>query len=264
MSSLFPKGVSARGTDTVSKYELHFFNALYNLTPDKLSKFACDSTTETRRRKAGLYHSAYISYSRNIGPDSTKDMLISTHIDKRWDSISVMPELDFDFQERQMMNIHQALIYGLVHQAISYRSFSLAAGNKKVYKYQNSDERYVDMIVSNGTLCDEFYEILDSLYISSAIVGDIGVIRDKKRNRDDRPQLQLQGHPLCQDLAPRPNRGRPRRANQPVDIRPAYYNSLPTHPLHGRSFPMSTTPSSERSGTSRPSGRTRRMYASML
>lgn len=181
ISELIPKGAAV---DTISRYELHFFNALYNLTPDKLSKFAARSETETGVNEAGLYHNAYINYSQNIGPDSTKNSCISTHIDKRWDSLSAMPELDFGFQKDQMMKTHQALIYGLVHRAIASRHISTAAGGKKVYKYENSDERYVNMVVSNGTLCDEFYEILDSLYISPALVKDMDVIKEKKRARD--------------------------------------------------------------------------------
>ena len=227
MSTLFPKGVSATGCDSISRYELHFFNALYNMTPDKLSKFACASVTETVRRKAGLYHNAYLTYSRNIGPDSTKDMLISTHIDKRWDSISVMPELDFEFQARQMMNIHQAMIYGLVHRAITYRPFSLAAGGKKVYKYQASDERYTDMIVSNGTLCDEFYEILDSLYISSALVCDVSVIKDMKRKRDYVRNSNYGDTAFAKDLSTFQIEAVHEGPTSLFEIPLAYYNSLP-------------------------------------
>lgn len=181
MGDLLPNGDAV---DTVSRYELHFFNAMYNLTPDKLNKFAAANKTETRDRNAGLYHKAYTEYAKHIGPDSTKNMMISTHIDKRWDSIAVMPELDFGYQERQVMKIHQAMIYGLIFNAITFRKLSTAYGGKRVYKYENSEERYLDLIVSNGTLCDEFYEILDSLYISSAIVGDIEVITGKKHAKD--------------------------------------------------------------------------------
>ncbi len=185
MSTLIPQHTSANAVDTISRYEMHFFNALYNLTPDKLDKFASADKSETHVKNAGLYHNAYINYSRLIGPDSTKGATISNHIDKRWDSVAVMPELDFDFQKKQIMRIHQALIYGLIHRAITYRNLSNAAEGKRVYKYENSDERYQDLIVSNGTLCDEFYEILDALYISSSIVEDIDVICRKKRLRDE-------------------------------------------------------------------------------
>ena len=174
----------AIATDTISRYEMHFFNALYNLTPDKLDKFACAKATETHTKNSGLYHHAYQNYARLIGPDSTKGATISTHIDKRWDSVAVLPELDFGFQNAQVMRIHQALIYALIYRAITYRTLSQAAEGKRVYKYENSDERYIDLVVSNGTLCDEFYEILDALYISASIVEDIDVIRNKKRVRD--------------------------------------------------------------------------------
>lgn len=184
MDTLLPKDLNGNAVDTVSRYEIHFFNALYNLTPNKLDKFASPDKSETRTKNAGLYHNAYVNYSRAIGPDSTKGSIISTHIDKRWDSVAVMPEIDFEYQDEQIMRIHQALIYGLIYHAISYRNLSNASGGKKVYKYENSDERYVDLIVSNGTLCDEFYEILDALYVSASIVEDMDIIRKKKRARD--------------------------------------------------------------------------------
>ena len=184
MGEMFAKGVSAEACDTVSKYEIHFFNALYNLTPDKLNKFASPVKSETRMKNAGLYHNAYMSYAKHLGPDSTKNMMISTHIDKRWDSIASMPELDFDFMSKQMMKIHQSLIYALVYGAIKQKNLSAAAGGKKVFRYENASEKTQDLIVSNGTLCDEFYEILDSLYIDASVVEDIHLIRKHKMERD--------------------------------------------------------------------------------
>ncbi|MBQ1826872.1 MAG: hypothetical protein II126_02770, partial [Erysipelotrichaceae bacterium] len=184
MDTLFAKGTSAVATDTVSKYEMHFFIALYNLTPDKLAKFACPTTTETHSKDAGLYHNAYTSYGKNIGPDSTKNMVISTHIDKRWDSIAFMPEMDLKYQEQKLMKIHQALVYAMIYGAVRFRKYSNASGGKMVYRYEDSEERISELIVSNGTLCDEFYEILDSMYIDAALVEDIEVIKEKRRDRD--------------------------------------------------------------------------------
>lgn len=181
VTELMPKG---NAVDSISRYEIRFFNALYNLTPDKLNKFAAPQQTETTKKRGGLYHNAYATYARDIGPDSTKGSKISTHIDKRWDSIAVMPELDFTHQAKEMMKIHQAVIYGLVYNAIQYRKLSALAGGKMVYKYQNSDERYVNLIVSNNTPCDEFYEIFDSMYLSSFIVSDMEIIKAKKSYKD--------------------------------------------------------------------------------
>ncbi len=180
MADLLPNGMSV---NTISKYEIHFFNALYNLTPDKLSKFAAPVCCETGDKEGGLYHMAYHRYSQNIGPDSAKSMSISTHIDKRWDSIAVMPELDFRYAKQMTTRIHQALIYGLLLGAIQYRELSQIA-DRKVYRYENSGERIMDLVVSNGTPCDQFYEVLDALYINPAAVKDAMRIKEHKRQKD--------------------------------------------------------------------------------
>jgi hypothetical protein len=224
MTDLITKGDAV---DTVSRYELHFFNALYNLTPDKLKKFACPTDRETGVKNAGLYHNAYTSYSKQIGPDSTKNMMISTHIDKRWDSIAAMPALDFSFQKRQMMKVHQAMVYGLVHGAIIHKYLSPAAGGKKVYKYENSEERDVDMVVSNGTLCDEFYEILDALYISSAIVEDMEIIKDKKRARDKVRKSNYVDTAFAKEVSEFNLEALHEGQTSLLEIPMAYYNSLP-------------------------------------
>ncbi len=224
IDELIPKG---EGVDTISRYELHFFNALYNLTPDKLNKFASPLKTETGGKNAGLYHNAYTSYSKQIGPDSTKSMLISTHIDKRWDAISVMPEMDFDYQEQRMMRIHRAMIYGLIHRAIQHVKLSAAAKGKKVYKYENSDERTVEMVVSNGTLCDEFFEILDALYINSAMVEDIYLIRAKKRQRDLVRNSNYVNTTFAKDLKSFQLDSFHEGPTSLFEIPLAYYNSLP-------------------------------------
>lgn len=49
---------------------------------------------------------------------------------------------------------------------------------------ENSDERLVEMIVSNGTACDEFYEVLDHFYISGESVQEVNKIVEKKREKD--------------------------------------------------------------------------------
>ncbi len=184
VSKLIPNGSAV---DTVSRYELHFFNALYNLTPDKLSKFAAARSSETGSRPAGLYHNAYVTYAKKIGADSRKSMVSTTHIDKRWDSVSVMPELDFDYQNRYVMKLHKALVYALVHKMITRKHLAkntCSTSDKLVYRYENTDERFVDMIVSNGTLCDEFYEVLDALYVSPSIVENIEANKDLRCAKD--------------------------------------------------------------------------------
>ena len=227
MSDLLPKG---KPVDSISRYELHFFNALYNLTPNKLSKFSSPDKAETREKNAGLYQNAYMTYARNIGPDSTKNASISTHIDKRWDSLAVMPEMDLAYQEKRVMKTHQALIYGLIHRAITYKLYSgspIVKNSPKVYKYENSDERYVDLLVSNGTLCDEFYEILNSLYISPSIVEDIDIIKAKKRAADETRNSNYQNTTFAKDLEEFNIEVMHEGKTSLLEIPVAYFNSLP-------------------------------------
>ncbi len=198
VKDLMPNG---EAVDTVSKYEIHFYNALYNLTPNKLKKFAAPFETETGKKASGTYHKAYTEYSRLIGPDSTKNAAISTHIDKSWDSIKSMPELDFDYQQQVIKKVHKAFVYGLIHHAIQQRPLSAVANGKKVFLYRDSDNRDVELQVSNGTLCDEFYEVLDALYINSKVVEDINLIKNRKRAMSEAKNCNYESTEFFRDMA---------------------------------------------------------------
>ena len=198
VKDLIPNG---EPVDTVSKYQIHFYNALYNLTPNKLKKFAAPFDTETGHKNAGTYHKAYTEYAKLIGPDSTKNAAISTHIDKRWDSIKSMPELDFNYQNLVIKKIHKAFIYGIVHNAIQQRSLSAVANGKKVFLYRNSENRDVELVVPNGTMCDEFYEILDALYVNSKVVEDIGLIKSRKRAMSEAKNCNYEDTEFFRDMA---------------------------------------------------------------
>lgn len=195
---LTPNG---EAVDTISKYEIHFYNALYNLTPNKLKKFAAPFETETGKKSSGTYHKAYTEYSRLIGPDSTKNAAISTHIDKSWDSIKSMPELDFDYQQQVVKKVHKAFVYGLIHHAIQQRSLSAVANGKKVYLYRDSNNRDVELQVPNGTLCDEFYEVLEALYVNSKVVEDINLIKNRKRAMSEAKNCNYESTEFFRDMA---------------------------------------------------------------
>ncbi len=198
VKDLMPNG---EAVETVSKYEIHFYNALYNLTPNKLKKFAAPFETETGKKSSGTYHKAYSEYSRLIGPDSTKNAAISTHIDKAWDSIKSMPELDFDYQQQVIKKVHKAFVYGLVHHAIQQRPLSAVSNGKKVYLYRDSDNRDVELQVPNGTLCDEFYEVLDALYVNSKVVEDINLIKNRKRAMSEAKNCNYENTEFFKDMA---------------------------------------------------------------
>ena len=168
------EGIHPEETDTVSKYEIRFFNALYNLTPDRLARFmnpeSCNRKDFPGETSPGIYFSAYHNYIQDIGPDSTKSAAISLHIDKRWDSVAELPELDMKVQYAEMVRIHMALIYGLVYDMIKTRPSSRHDAKKRIFELEDSEGELIPFVVSNGTECDEFYEVLDALYRDRAAV----------------------------------------------------------------------------------------------
>lgn len=179
ISTFLPKGSPS---ESVSKYELRFFSAIYNLTPDKINKFAKPTTVSGK--DAGLYFNSYQNYVQNIGPDSTKSMVLSLHIDKRWDSIACLPEMDLEYQSQKMISIHQALLYGFLYEKIKHRYVSSKYPEKKIFVLENLDDELQPLVVSNGTPCDLMYEILDALYNDRSSVKIIESVLAQKREKD--------------------------------------------------------------------------------
>ncbi len=175
-------------SDSVSKFEMRFFSALYNITPDGLSRFRNpqDCDPELNTFEEGIYYTAYHEYSQKIGPDSTKSGTISSHIDKRWDAITELPEISMNAQYAEMVRIHSSLIYGMVHGFIVMKSSSNQYDSeKKIFALEDEEGDVNSLIVSNGTDCDEFYEILDALYHDNASVGKIFDMAAECRKYDE-------------------------------------------------------------------------------
>lgn len=185
----------AERSDTVSKYELRFFRSLYNVMPTQLSKF-CDPEAiengglkpldlEANQQRRGEYFRAYQAYMEDIGPDCKKNAVITPHVDKRWNSISVMPELDLDYQHALMMNIHQAYFYGIIFRNIERYIPSKLDPERKIYRYITGKDGYKSLTVSNGTDCDLPYEVLDALYFDRAAVKAIHKYESDMRASDE-------------------------------------------------------------------------------
>lgn len=174
-------------SDTVSKYELRFFNAFYNVTPDMLSRFKAPEECkedELYSENGGIYYDAYHKHVSKIGPDSTKSACISLHIDKRWDSLTEMPEMSMKNHYNEMVRIHSALIYGIVHGMIKTYPSSRYDAQKRIYQLEDMEGELTKFVVSNNTECDEFYEVLDALYRDRASVETIYEIAEERRKYD--------------------------------------------------------------------------------
>ena len=223
--------LSPVATDTVSKYELRYFSALYNITPDHLSRFMSPRKVDidgmVTEHAAGIYYKAYQEHTKNIGPDSTKSATISLHIDKRWDSVARLPEINMDMQKEEMVKIHSALIYGIIHEMIVLREPSQHDRGKKIFELENLDGELTPLVVSNGTDCDEFYEILDALYMDRASVEEIHSMAKKRGKRDIEKNHNYDQSMFFRDLEELRIAEGHEAPTSIFEIPLKYYNSLP-------------------------------------
>ncbi len=190
------------GSNTVSKYELHFFRSIYGLMPTELHKMSspvrdpgkpdaegtAEEKIDTDVGMVGVYFTAYQNYMQKIGPDNRLNPVITPHIDKRWNSISVMPELDPQGYQRVLMKrIHKALIYGLIFGIIEKNYTSPHDMKKFVYEYLDGRSGTKKLTVSNHTKCDRLFEVLDALYFDRyavhSIHSNVDAIREKEFTR---------------------------------------------------------------------------------
>ena len=236
-------GISPRAADSVSKYEIRFFNALYNITPDKLARFrspeACASDGQSSD-DSGIYYKAYHDYIKKIGPDSTKCATISLHIDKRWDSITEMPEISMDEHNKEMMKIHSALIYGVVHGMLRTHPSSKYDSAKRIYALEDTEGELTALIVSNETECDEFYEVLDSLYRDRASVAKIESMAKERRKYDEQANHRYNESAFMRDVMSFEVSDIHAAPTSLFEIPLAYYNSLPRAKLDDNELAIMT------------------------
>lgn len=170
----------AEKSNTVSAYELRFFRSIYNIMPTQIAKLSAPKTNDKYAavmddldtlKTAGDYFKVYHQYMDRIGPDSKSSAVITPHIDRRWNAICELPELDLEFQKKLMKKIHKAFLYGFIYNRIILRLISEGSGSEKAYRYIDDEEKVHDLVVSNGTRCDILYEVLDALYFDRKAVS---------------------------------------------------------------------------------------------
>lgn len=161
------KNFGAEPDDDISKREIMFFQSIYGLRANRLSKL-CPAVPGVRPE--GEYFKAYYEVVNRIMPKTDETPVVTPHIDRNWHVISNMPDLDDKNQKRLETRIYRAftlgLIYGLIDSSYNSRG-------KNIYKIHIPGCKSEDFVVSNGTPCDQFYEILDALTLNPVVVDSI-------------------------------------------------------------------------------------------
>lgn len=174
--------------ESISKDMILFYQAVYDIRANELSKFAPARTEETFSSPEGDYYKAYYELINQINPDTAKSKVITPHIDKWWHIVDKLPDLDEKSQEMQEKRIYSAFFWGVIG---GYIRLEQEQGGQSVYQlnqtqFSRSENEEVEqkvafdtlrfddhLIVSNGTPCDHVYEILDALTIYPALVTAI-------------------------------------------------------------------------------------------
>jgi len=160
----------------ISEQEILFYNAIYGIRASDLSKYSPERFG-TDRRPAGGYFTAYYELVSHIRPSVNKTRVITPHIDRRWHTVAVLPDLDDNWQDLQMYDIHRAFISGLALKIISWET---VYSNHRLYRYAPYQDLDQEFVVSNGTPCDKFYEVLDALMIDPVAVSEVNTAVDHK------------------------------------------------------------------------------------
>lgn len=189
------------GEDDVSidRNMILFYQAVYDLRANELSKFAPARKEETYSSPDGDYYKAYYELINQINPDTAKSRVITPHIDKWWHIIDKLPDLDERSQEMQEKRINSAFFWGVLDKYVKLKKETKGQLvyylNQNKFKKSENDEIGQKMafetvsfddqlIVSNGTPCDHIYEILDSFTIYPALVTAVLGQAKKEANRD--------------------------------------------------------------------------------
>lgn len=164
------RNLSSRGgvaDDSIDRNMILFYQAVYDIRANDLSKFAPPKHAQTYNRIGGEYFTAYHNLISQINPNTDKSQVITPHIDKWWHIISKLPELDEETQKETEHEIFASLFWALLGKYIRYGKDSgdnykyTAEAYRLGMKSKADSEIAENLIVTNGTTCDHLYEVLD-------------------------------------------------------------------------------------------------------
>ena len=183
----------------ISTREILFYNAIYGIRASDLSRYAPQRSNATDKRPAGIYFTAYHQLVNEIKPSVSETRVITPHIDRRWHTISAMPELDETYERDQLVDIHRALLAGLGLGVIVWET---VYDDTCIYRFRPSGALDREFVVRNGTPCDKFYEVMDALTIDPVAVREITetVARKNKIYHEEEQAITFADSPFGRSL----------------------------------------------------------------
>lgn len=186
----------------IEKNMILFYKSFYGLRANDLSKFAPPQKGMTYDRQSGEYFKAYYELVGKIDPVTHKSKVITPHIDRWWHNVSMMPDLDDENQERQYNRVYAAFVWALLGRYVSLAT-SGERGKKKYVITNNlmgKEECSKTLVVSNGTDCDCFYEVLDAISIYPEFVTRLNQRIDDIMTREINDNKKLEESMLMRNI----------------------------------------------------------------
>lgn len=168
-------------SEKYSTRQIMFYRSMYGFQADTLPKFAPEFIGE-EHRPAGQYNKAYWSLVNQLSPNLKENNLITPHIDKYWHLVERLPDLSDDYERDVHAKNVYAFIFGLVYQ--KFGADHLATGDNVFYLKSAKNRKRADLWVSNGTICDKFYEIYDALKYNPPIVNTLDQISQRELEQE--------------------------------------------------------------------------------
>lgn len=161
----------------VPKSEILFYHSIYNIAAKNLAKMAAPKKSRATNSSekidlGGMYFATYHERIKNIEPLDKDNKEISPHIQRDWQYLNVLPEIDPEYQAYEEKRIAKAFVYALISGKIGYRKHD-TKGFNYCYELVDAKLRSPELTVSNGTSCDQFYEVLDALTICPRYVDHL-------------------------------------------------------------------------------------------
>lgn len=184
------KDFGGAADDDIPLNMILFYKSFYGLRANDLSKFAPPQRSQTYDRSAGEYFKAYYELVSKIHPVPSVTKVISPHIDRWWHNPTKMPDLDEGNQEKQLDDICAAFFWAFVGHKVDL----FETGNSNQFAYTIIDKLVEDddsgkqdnrvLTVSNGTPCDQLYEVFDAVSIYPELVHGILSSVEDLQNRE--------------------------------------------------------------------------------
>ena len=183
--------------EDVSIYELMVYKAIYNMNAGDLKRFRAP---EGKNSQGGVYYAAYMDTIKQLGPDTNKNRVLTPHIDRKWHLVKYMPDLDDRNQSVLESNMYTALSWGMLTNQIEQTEITDEIDGSKRILYKPRSTSGNEFIVSNGTKCDELYEVVDSLGINPPQIETLLARYRDVMEKEKRERVELYDSRLMKSL----------------------------------------------------------------